>query len=181
MWYPATVTVAATAEPVSLVEAKRHVHAEDFVDDDAELALLIAAARDRVEKYCNTRFATQTVVVKCDCFGDMARLSEAPVQSVSSITYVDTDGVTQTLATSVYELRSDGLESSIVLKYGQSWPSIQTNSRITLTAVVGTADVPAAVKHAMLLSLADGYEMRENAAASAWTAIDVLLSNFRRG
>ncbi|RWN58752.1 hypothetical protein [Mesorhizobium sp.] len=181
MWYTATVSVAATAEPVSLVEAKRHVHAEDFTDDDAQVSLLIASARNHVEKYCNTRFATQTVVVKCDCFGDMARLPEAPVQSVTSITYVDTDGATQTLATSVYELRSDGLESSIVLKYGQSWPSIQTNSRITLTAVVGTADVPPAVKHAMLLFMAGGHEMRENSAAAAWTTVDVLLSNFRRG
>ncbi|RWP19256.1 MAG: hypothetical protein EOR00_09110 [Mesorhizobium sp.] len=181
MWYPALVTVAATAEPVSLVEAKRHVHAEDFADDDAQVSLLIASARNHVEKYCNTRFATQTVVVKCDCFGDMARLPEAPVQSVTSITYVDTDGATQTLATSVYDARSDGLESSIMLKYGQTWPAIQPKSRITVTAVVGSAEVPAAVKHAILLFLAGGYEMRDNAAAAAWTTFDSLLSNHRRG
>ncbi|TPL36740.1 hypothetical protein FJ947_10830 [Mesorhizobium sp. B2-4-8] len=181
MWYPATVTVAATDEPVSLVEAKRHVHAEDFTDDDAELALLISSARDHVEKYCNTRFARQTVAVKCDCFGDMSRLSEAPVQSVTSIVYTDTDGATQTLATSVYELRADGLESSITLKYGQSWPAIQPKSRITLTGVVGYADAPPSVKHAILLFLAGGYEMRENASADAWTTFDCLLSNHRRG
>lgn len=179
MWYPATVTVAATAEPVTLVEAKRHIHAEDFADDDSQIDLLVAAARNHVEKYCNTRFATQTVTVKCDCFGDMARLPEAPIQSVTSITYVDADGATQTLAT--YELRADGLESAITLKNGQSWPSIQPKSRITVTAVVGYADVPAAVKHAILLFLAGGYEMRENSAAAAWTAFDCLLSNFRRG
>ncbi|MER9883103.1 hypothetical protein [Mesorhizobium sp. M0118] len=181
MWYPAQVTVAPTAEPVTLVEAKRHVHAEDFTDDDAHLGLLISSARDHVEKYCTTRFATQTVVIKCDCFGDMVRLPEAPVQSVTSITYVDTDGATQTLAASVYETRSDGLESSIKLKYGQSWPAIQQNSRITLTAVAGYSDAPPAVKHAILLFLAGGYEMRENSAAASWTAFDCLLSNFRRG
>lgn len=181
MWYPALVTVAATAEPVSLVEAKRHVHAEDFVDDDSQISMLVASARNHVEKYCNTRFATQTITVKCDCFGDMARPSEAPVQSVTSIVYIDTDGVTQTLATSVYELRADGLESAISLKYGQTWPTIQPNSRITLTAVVGYAEVPPAVKHAILLFLAGGYEMRENSAAAVWTTFDCLLSNFRRG
>lgn len=164
-----------------MVEAKRHVHAEDFTDDDDQLSLLISSARNHVEKYCNTRFASQTVTVKCDCFGDMARLSEAPVSGVTSIQYVDTDGATQTLADTVYELRSDGLESSITLKYGQSWPTIQPKSRITLTAVVGYEDVPAAVKHAILLFLSGGYEMRENAAADAWTTFDCLLSNFRRG
>lgn len=181
MWYPATVTTPATAEPVTLTEAKRHVHADDFTDDDAELGMLIASARNHVEKYCNTRFATQTVAVKCDCFADMARLSEAPVQSVISIQYVDTNGTTQTLAETVYELRADGLESAITLKYGQSWPAIQHKSRITLTAVAGYADAPPAVKHAILLFLSGGYEMRENAAADAWTTFDCLLSNFRRG
>lgn len=181
MWYPALVTVAATAEPVSLVEAKRHVHAEDFTDDDDELGLLIAAARNHVEKYCNTRFSSQTIAVKCDCFGDMVRLSEAPVQSVTSVSYTDTAGSTQILADTIYELRSDGLESSIALKFGQSWPAIQPKSRITLTAVVGHSVVPPAVKHAILLFLAGGYEMRENAAAAAWTTFDCLLSNFRRG
>lgn len=181
MWYPATVTVAATDEPVSLVEAKRQVHAEDFADDDAQLGLLISAARDHVEKYCNTRFAAQTVTIKCDCFADMVRLPEAPVSSVTSITYVDTSGVTQTLADTVYELRADGLESSITLKYGQSWPTNQPKSRITVTAVVGYTDAPPAVKHAMLLWLSSGYEMRENASADAWTTFDCLLSNNRRG
>ncbi|MBZ9980404.1 hypothetical protein LB521_04485 [Mesorhizobium sp. BR-1-1-8] len=181
MWYPATVTVAATDEPIRLVEAKRHVHAEDYTDDDAELALLISSARNHVEKYCNTRFATQTVAVKCDCFGDMARLSEAPVQSVTSIVYVDAAGATQTLADTVYELRADGLEAAIVLRYGQSWPAIQPSSRISVTAVVGYEDAPPSVKHAILLFLAGGYEMRENASGDAWTTFDCLLSNHRRG
>jgi uncharacterized phiE125 gp8 family phage protein len=181
MWYPALVTVAATAEPVSLAEAKKHVHAEDFTDDDDELGLLIASARNHVEKYCNTRFATQTVAVKCDCFRDMMRLSEAPVQTVTSIVYVDTAGATQTLADTVYELRADGLEASIALKYRQSWPAIQPGSRITLTAVVGYEAAEPAVKHAMLLFLSGGHEMRENSAAPEWTTFDCLLSNFRRG
>ena len=109
MWYPATVTVAATAEPVSLVEAKRHVHAEDFADEDPQLGMLIASARAHVEKYCNVRLATQTVTIKCDGFCDMARLPIAPVQSVTSITYIDTAGAPQTLSTDVYELWADDL------------------------------------------------------------------------
>lgn len=180
MWYPTKITVAATTEPVTTTDAKRRLHV-DFTDDDADIDLMIKSARDHAEKYCNVRFASQTVEMKCDAFCDLARLPEAPVSSVTSISYVDTDGAAQTLATSVYELRADALEAAIVTKYGQQWPAIQIGSRITVTAVVGYSDAPPAVKHAILLFIADAYENRENAELDDWTAFDALLSNYRRG
>lgn len=180
MWYPTKITVAATAEPVTTEEAKRRLHV-DFADDDADIDLLVKSARDHVEKYCNVRFASQTVEMKCDGFCDLNRLPEAPVSSVTSIKYIDADGVEQTLADSVYELRADGLEAEIVTKYGQQWPPIRLGSRITVTAVVGYAAAPPAVKHAALLWIADAYENRENAKLEDWTALDALLCNFRRG
>ena len=180
MWYPATITTPATAEPVTLAEAKQHAHV-DSTYDDGELVILIASARDHVERYCNARLMTQTMTAKCDGFCDMARLPAAPVQSVTSITYVDTAGAPQALSTDVYELRADELEASIVLNYGQSWPPIQSGSRITMTAVVGYEEVPPAVKQGLLLFISDSYEQRENAKAEDWTALDSLLCNFRRG
>ena len=180
MWYPATVTVPAPAGPVSLEEAKARLNI--FHDDqDADTQLIVDASLNHVEKYCGTRFATQTVAVKCDTFCDMVRLPEAPVQSVTSITYVDPDGAIQTLPDTVYELRNDGLEASIVKKFGQQWPSIQSGSRITLTAVVGYSDAPAAAKHAMLLFIGSGFQFRENEKDEGWTVLDSLLCNFRRG
>nr|WP_234844172.1 hypothetical protein [Sinorhizobium meliloti] len=153
----------------------------DFADDDADIDLLVKSARDHIEKYCNVRFASQTVEMKCDGFCDLRRLPEAPVSSVTSIKYIDADGVEQTLADSVYELRADGLEAEIVTKYGQQWPPIRIGSRITVTAVVGYAAAPPAAKHAALLWIADAYENRENAKLEDWTALDALLCNFRRG
>ncbi len=181
MWYPATVSVAATAEPVSGSEAQDHLRAGVDGPDASYITLLIAAARNHVEAYCGARFATQTVVAKCDAFVDMVRLPEAPVQSVSSVSYVDSAGITTTLATSVYELRSDGMDAAIVLKYGQVWPVIQPGSRIAVTMIVGYATVPPAVKAAMLLRIGEAYENREGATGSAWGAMDSLLSNYRRG
>lgn len=179
MWYPPKVTVQPT-EPVSREEAKRQcVVLHD--GDDALFDAYIAAARDHVERYCGTPLATQTVEVKCDCFADMDRLPLAPAQSVTSIAYVDTAGLPETLATSVYEHRFDGLDAAIVTKYGERWPAIQPGSRITLTAVVGYETLPPSIKHAMLLWIAEAYENRENAAAPGWTAFDALLCNYRRG
>jgi uncharacterized phiE125 gp8 family phage protein len=193
MWYPANVTVAATSAPVSTDEAKLRLRI-DAVDDASDVTLMVAGATGYVEKYCNTRFATQTVVVKCDSFRDFAYLPEAPLQSVSGITYVDMDGVTQTLSTDVYEVRADGMEASIVLKYGQNWPTTQPNSRISVTAVVGYDAAPDAVKNAILLIVGGTYATREPADIPAgarpvpgalwvagWSTVDTLLANYRRG
>jgi uncharacterized phiE125 gp8 family phage protein len=179
MWYPEKVTAPAT-DPVSIDDAKRQSNV--FHDDDnALLAGFGAAARDHVEKYCNILLGTQTVEVRCDGFCDMARLPLAPLQSVTSIIYIDAAGVEQTLPTTVYELRNDELETAIVRKYGQQWPAVQMGSRITVTATAGYSALPASIKHAMLLWISEAYEQRENAAAPGWTAFDALLSNYRRG
>jgi len=180
MWYPATTTVAPTDEPVTVVEAKRRLRIL-FDDDDVDLSAFIASARDHVEKYCNIRLTTQTVVAKCDDFADLARVPDAPLQSVTSISYVATDGTDTTLPTTVYEARADGLEVSVGLKYGQTWPAKQPGSRITVTSVVGFAEVPASIKHAILVFIGEHYEIRENAKAMDWTAFDSLLANYRRG
>lgn len=174
MWHPPTVTIAPTSEPVSLVEARRQVRV-DFDDDDATLTELIATARNHVEKYCSAYLATQTVAVQTDSWCDLAHLPVRPAQSVTSIAYVDTNGANQTVATTVYELRGD----AIVLKFGQVWPPMQHGSLLTLTAVVGFASVEPAVKHAILVRLADLYESRESSDDSAWTSFDSLLSNHR--
>jgi len=195
MWYPSTVTVAPGAEPVTLDDVRKQLRVYDFTDDDDFLTgVLIPAARDYVEKYCGTRFATQTLVMKCDGFADFAKLPEAPVQSVTSITYIAVDGTITTLPTSVYELRNDGLEASINLQYAQVWPSPQPGSRITVTAVVGYDAAPPAVAQAMLLLITTDYDNRENGLLNnegrtvppgatwlaGWTHVDSLLANYRR-
>ena len=193
MWYPASVTVAATDAPVSVDEVKLRLRI-DAADDQSDVQLMIAGATGYVEKYCNTRLATQTVVMKCDSFRDFGYLPEAPLQSVSSVTYVDTAGAAQTLSTDVYEVRADGLDASIVLKPGQQWPATQLGSRITVTAVVGYAAVPDAVKNAILLLIGGYYADREPADLPAgahavpgtlwvagWSTVDSLLANYRCG
>jgi uncharacterized phiE125 gp8 family phage protein len=152
MWYPASVTTAPESEPVTLLQAKQQVgvSASD-TSNDAVFTRLIATERGYVEKYCGIKIVTQTLTLKCDSFCDFVRVPIGPVQSVSSVAYVDVDGVDQTLATSVYEARADGFETSIVLKFGQSWPTIQRGSRITLVLVAGFAAVPSELVSAILL------------------------------
>lgn len=178
MWYPSTVSVAPTVEPVALADAQDQCNAPE-ADFKGTLERLIKSARSHAEEYCNVRWAEQTIVSECDSFADFTRLPEGPLKSVTSISYVDPTGATWTLEPSVYDLRKTGLEPSIGLKPGQSWPRILFGSRIALTAVYG-GSVPETVRHAMLLFIADAFHGRENAKQEDWTVLDMLLCNHRR-
>lgn len=180
-WYPHTVTAAAGSEPVTAAEAKSQTRVDGTADDTA-LGIYIAAARAHVEAYCGTPLVSRTITAKCDSFDDFALFPVVPLASVSSVAYVDGAGDAQTLSTSVYEVRSDGLTASLALKSGQSWPTIQTGSRITVTASVGYSSIPADVKHAMLLLIGHWFANREAAGeqlSSIPHGVDELLANHR--
>jgi hypothetical protein len=80
----------------------------------------------------------RTSVLKLNSFGRID-LPYPPVQSVSSITYVDTAGTTQTLASTVYTLYNNGDYAYIDLAYNQQWPTTQAliDEPITVTYVHG--------------------------------------------
>lgn len=186
MWYPIRVTEAPAQEPLQLDDAKRHLRV-DFEDDNDYIELLIAAARDHVEKYCNLLLSTQTVDVKCDDWRDFCRLSVAPVQSIEAISYIASDGSTATVSASDFELRAEGMEGEIVAAYGKQWPVARPRSRITVSAIAGFDTAPPAVRHAILLLIGHWYENREavttdqKGLADVPMAVDALLSNYRRG
>lgn len=188
MWRPVVVTVAPAAEPLTTADAKAQVRV-DHTDDDALIASLSAAARAHVESRTGTRLYTQTVSFKTDDWADLAHLPICPVQTISSISYTDTAGDVITLATTVYETRLDLLEPSVVLKYGQAWPTIQVGSLITVTAVVGYGVAntqPPEVIHAIRLLVADWYDNRATVddapkvAVPMAAAVDALLANHSR-
>lgn len=185
MWYPAAVSSPAT-EPVSLSQAKAHLRV-DHSDDDAVISGMVKVARSHIENACATRFATRaSVTMKCDSFTDFSRLPEAPVSGVSFITYIDTTGTSQTLPTSIYELRADGVEVGIVLKADQTWPTIQPGSRITVVADVGYSAAPEEIGFAMLLLISQWYDNRAavsvgETASELPFAVNALISNHRRG
>lgn len=134
-------TIAPTAEPISLAQAKRQLRV-DGTDDDTFIAGLITAARSYVENYCSSQLVVATYQQKLDKFpcGDTISLNYPPLINVSSITYVDSDGTTQTLSTTVYSVLTTEKPGKIKLKYGQSWPSIRSQpDAVTITFRAGYA------------------------------------------
>lgn len=135
-----TVSSPPAAEPVSLAEMKLHLR----IDGDAEntlLAALIASARGIAEDMTNRAIVTQTRKLYLDAFpGSELLLPGPPLISVSSIQYLDVSGSLQTLATTVYDVDTDGQPGRILLGYSDSWPATQSIAKaVTITYVCGYA------------------------------------------
>ena len=152
---------------VSLAEAKAHCVVEHNLDD-AYLTGLIQAATTATEDYTKTVITQRTLVKKFDDFSEL-RL-KSPLRSVTSITYVDDDGATQTLSASIYQPvgvwseTNQSKVSEIVLGYDQDWPSIRLQKEaVTVTYVAGyaTDEIPDNLRHAILLFVGNLYANRE--------------------
>lgn len=158
---------AATTYPLTLDEAKKQCEASDFNDDDTYIQSLIYTATNFVEGYTRRSLITQTWQKILDGqFPEVICLERNPVSSITSITYVDTDGTTQTLATSVYDSDLNMEPAEIYLKYNQTWPTCRDQRKsITIEFVTGygaATAVPNDIKHAMKLLIADWYRVRED-------------------
>ena len=104
-------------------------------------------------------------------FDDFSNLTlKTPLRSVTSITYVDDDGATQTLSSAIYQPVGVWSEtnqtkvSGIVLAYDQDWPSIRLQKEaVTVTYVAGyaTDEIPDNLRHAILLFVGNLYANRE--------------------
>ena len=163
------VSVEPTAEPVTLAEAKIHLRVDNN-DEDSYITDLIIGARQMVETHTNRALVDTTFVYKIDAFppsgfvDSRVLLPRSPLDSVSSVTYLDTNGDSQTLATSVYEVDTSSLPGRIRLKFDQSWPNTRLHPEvITITFIAGYGDetaVPDSLKSAVYLLLAHYFELR---------------------
>lgn len=134
------------AEPVSLEEMKLHLKQDDIDDDDDIIKAVIVAARDVIETETGRNMPRNTVLMAttfdlflpgfpCENFIAVPRV---PLVSVTSISYVDTDGNTQTLSTSVYEINTAA--GRIDLAYAQVWPNTLSRPHaVTIRFVAGVA------------------------------------------
>ena len=122
------LVTAPASEPITTAVAKLHLRVDHSVDD-ALIDTLCAAAREYVETGTGRKCITQTWDLKLDAFpcnNGAIWLAFPPVTSVTSITYVDTNGTTQTLSSALYTTDlPPGVASAyarIVPAYQQTWP-----------------------------------------------------------
>jgi len=131
------ITTPPTHLPVSLAEAKRHLRVTDS-NSDTVITNMIAAAFRWCELYQGLSWLYQTITIKLDAFADTMILSMPPLIAVDSITYVDSNGDTQTLSTSVYDVDTTSSPGRVTLAYDQTWPATRSvHHAVTITAKAG--------------------------------------------
>ena len=158
------------SEPVVATELIDHLRLDEPVVDDAYIASLGQSAREVAETFTRRAFVTQTWDYLLDefptCHGGIITLPLPPLQSVTSVKYLDLAGVEQTLATTEYLVDTKGVRGRIAPAYGKSWPSTRTQmNAVTIRFVCGYGDaskVPQGIKDAILLMVGGGYEHRES-------------------
>lgn len=186
------LVTAPTVEPVTLAQARQHLRLDAtgspavHPDDDLVTAL-IAAARTRIENETGRALVSQKWRLLLESFtvDDKGRqrieLPKPPALEVTSVVYVDADGVEQAWGTespneSWRLIGGDG--GLLVPFYGVSWPATRAQEdavRIEFLAGYGAAadDVPAALRQALLLDVAHLYENR--AAVEAGSKVETPL------
>lgn len=160
--------MAPEDEPLTLEEAKAHLRVEHS-DEDSYIGALISVARQVAEEFTRRVFVTQTWELRLDRFPDSSEcpiyVSLPPLQSVTSISYLDTEGVTQVWSALEYIVDSKSEPARITPAYGKTWPTVRNQiSPITIRYEAGygdAEDVPQAIKQAMYLIIGHLYERRE--------------------
>lgn len=132
--------VAPTLQAVSADEAKAHLRITDTANDD-NIEQFLNTAIEEAEQHMGRGLLTQTWKANFDAFVDDLPLPmAAPLQSVTSVIYYDSDGAQQTLSASVYDVDTQARPGCVRLKSGQAWPSLQSDRRgwrVQVTYVVG--------------------------------------------
>lgn len=163
-----TLVTPPAVEPLTEQDLLEHVRELD-VSQAAYLAELGAVARQHVEDYCRRALCTQTWRLQLDRFPadqSFLRMPRPPLQSVTSVQYVDLSGALVTWGAANYVVDPDSLPGRLHLAYGVSWPSTrgQANAvRVTYVAGYGDAGdaLPEALRHALKLLVGAWYEHRE--------------------
>ncbi len=176
-WHDSLVLgTAATSDPVSLAEAKKHIRVFTAADDEY-IRALITMATDYAQRYQRRQYVHATWKLNLSDFPPEIFVPLSPLSSVTSLKYIDTSDVEQTLVEDTdFVVDKNSEPGRIMPKRGTTgWPDVQDEIYIAvvLTFVAGEgADVDAIeagpnigrfrrVQQAIMILCAHWYEQRE--------------------
>lgn len=170
------VVTGPASEIISLDEAKAHLRVVGD-DEDAYIYSLIITAREMCELGSRRALMTQTLELGLECWPNNAEISlpRPPLQSVTSLTYLDSAGITQTMPALDYIVDTFSQPGRLVLGYGKFWPgaTLQPGTPIRVRYVAGygsAAQVPQYYRQAIKLLIGHFYENREAVVVANGTA-----------
>lgn len=182
-----TLVTPPTLWPVTLAEAKQQCRVSHD-DENGLIEAYIKAATNHVERILDLSLMERTWRLTLDTFSDAIELPRGPVQSVTSVQYVDEDGATQTFSSDDYTTDLLGTRQWVVLNSDASWPTIlDAVNAVSVTYVAGFDELPdtfADLKAAILLLVAHWFENRSavvvgNTPTELPLAVDALMHSHR--
>jgi uncharacterized phiE125 gp8 family phage protein len=162
---PIKVITAPATMPVTLSEVKAFANVT-ISDDDTLLTSLLTAATAKAEGRTGRRFITQTLELYLDAFpGATGEINlPGPVASITSVKYVDVNGVEQTMAATDYVLDAVSNPARLVPAYEEEWPETrEQNNAVVIRFITGAsaADVPEMIKTYIKACVAWQYDNRD--------------------
>jgi uncharacterized phiE125 gp8 family phage protein len=154
--------------PVSVDECKLHLRIDS--DDEDELIEMYLTAGvshlDGANGWLGRSIVSQAWSQQFDAFAHDMLLNFSPVSSITSVVYLDADGIEQTVNDDQYQLINGGSSPTVRFVNDFVLPTTQTDLPVvTITFVSGYSDdtdeIPAAIKVAILLMVGDMYQSRE--------------------
>jgi len=173
------VTVQPATEPVTITEASLWMRYTGSLQNNVITALITAARLD-VESWTNRTLVTTTYEYYTEDLCAVIEIPTSTVNSITSITYIDDDGSTQTLSSTLYTLDNISIKNTVFLTPGQSYPSVlvQPNAvKITFPAGYGAASaVPENLKTVIKMRVAELFEHREANTTASRTPNSIMES-----
>ena len=150
MFISSVRTVEPAESAVTLADIKEFLYIAD-TDSDALITGHIATAEKWLEDVAGLALITQTRRASYECLGDdrVLILPRPPLQSVTSLEYLDINASWQTLSSALYDLQLDRKPARIQIRSG-SVPSVHSSiaMRWKITYVAGFEDTAAELKTA---------------------------------
>ena len=153
-------TTASTGQQVVLADVKDYLRVTTTADDTWIDRDIIPAAVTDAESLTGRALLDQTYTLKLRGFGHgPIVIPHPPLDSVTSISYLDTNGDSQTWASSKYTVSTPSGEhaghATIQPTYDESYPSTQSVvDSVTIVFIAGygvAADIPLGIKQGIAL------------------------------
>jgi len=191
---PLQLVSPPAAEPVTVDEAKLFLRV-DFSDDDALIDAYLVTARQYAEMATGRQLITATWKYVLDAFpgpslmgvpfghpftlpGHAILIPKSPVQSVTSIQYLDMSATWQTMPATDYVVENAGDLCRITPVFGKIWqPTLPQVGAVQVTFVAGygdPSDVPEGIKTWIKLRTSTMYANREEVAVLPRGKVELL-------
>jgi len=143
---------------LTTAQVKEHLRIEHD-DEDALIDNITLAAYQFAETYTSISILDIEQVDKLDDFQSEITLNHPNTQSITSITYSDTDDAQQTQTD--YYLDTREYNDTLTPLNNESWPDTnQAYENVVITYQTGFATIPEQINQAVLLIITDLYENR---------------------